>query len=158
MTMVKLYKQKYIFILCVLLLALVSEVKSYAKGIVGEWEPFKTKTELELRLSNVSAERNVLPRDEFYEKDAIRPIETYAEDKKSSNTGDILKFHNVSISFSRVVIKHIQIDAQKPSGEGSATLHEIKTLPSTFLTSPYRDTFESIGRIFEPQVNLKIEF
>jgi hypothetical protein len=158
MTMMILYKQKYIFILCVLLLALVSEVKSYAKGIIAGWEPFKTKTELELRLSDVSSERNVLPRDEFYEKDATMPIETYSAEKKNSSTGDILKFYNVRISFSRMVIKHMQIDAQKPSGEGSDTFHEIKTLPSTFLTSPYRDTFESIGRIFEPQVNLKIEF
>ncbi|MCX5843729.1 MAG: hypothetical protein NT022_08265 [Deltaproteobacteria bacterium] len=156
--MIKIYKKKYAFILFVLLLALVSGVKSYAKGIIAEWEPFKTKTELELRLSNVSSERNVLPRDEFYEKDTAMPIETYAADKKNSSMGDILKFHNVSVSFSRMVIKHTQIDAQKPSGEGSDTLHEIKALPSTFFTSPYRDRLESIGKIFEPQVNLKIEF
>jgi hypothetical protein len=59
----------------------VSEVKSYAKGIVGEWEPFKTKTELELRLSNASLEKTVLPRDEFYEKDATIPIEMYSAEK-----------------------------------------------------------------------------
>ena len=91
MTMMILYKQKYIFILCVLLLALLSEVKSYAKGIIAEWEPFKTKTELELRLSNVSSERNVLPRDEFYEKDATMPIETYSADKEEFQHGGYFK-------------------------------------------------------------------
>jgi hypothetical protein len=158
MTMVRLYKKKYVLILCVLHLVLVSGVTSYAKGIIAEWEPFKTKTELELSIANLSSERNVLPRDEFYEKHTAMPIETYSADKKNSSMEDILKFHNVSVSFSRMVIKHTQIDAQKPSGEGSDKLNEFKSLPSTFFTSPYRDTFESIGRIFEPQVNLKIEF
>jgi len=31
-------------------------------------------------------------------------------------------------------------------------------LPTIFLHSPYQDTFESIGKIFEPEVNLGIEF
>lgn len=156
--MARLYTRKYILILCVLLLALVSEARSHAKGILAEWEPFKTKTELELRVGNLSSEKNLLPRDEIYEKDIEVPVEKYSADKKSSDIGDILKFRNVSISLSHMVIKHPQIDVQKPSSEGSDKLSEIKSLPSTFFTSPYRDTFESIGRIFEPQVNLKIEF
>lgn len=156
--MARLRKRKYVFILCVAVLSLLSGVKLYAKGIIAEWEPFKAKTELELRVANLSSERSVPPREAVSERDTAIPIETYSEDKKSSSVGDFLKFHNVSISFSRMVIKNIHIDAQKPSGEGSDKLYEIKALPSTFFTSPYRDTFESIGRIFEPQVNLKIEF
>jgi len=151
-------KSKYILLIYALLLMLLSDVKSYAKGIITEWEPFKTKTELELRVASLPLERNVLPRDEFYKTDSAMPIETYSLDKKSSTTGDILKFHNVSISFSRMIIQQTQVGALKPLGEGSDKLNELKSLPSTFFTSPYRDTFESIGRIFEPQVNLRIEF
>lgn len=156
--MTRIWKQKYLLIIYALLLVLMSEVKSYAKGIIVEWEPFKTKTELELRVASLPSERNILPRDEFYKKDTAMLIETYSADKKSSSTGDILRFHNVSISFSRMIIQQPQIGAQKPSGEGSDKLNELKSLPSTFFISPYRDTFESIGKIFEPQVNLRIEF
>jgi len=156
--MKRICKSKYSLVVAVFLLVLMSEVKCYAKGIIAEWEPFKTKTELELRAVSVPSGKNVLPRDEFYKTESAIRIEPYTTDNKNSSMQDILKFHNVSISFSRMILQKTQIGAQKPSGEVSDKLNEFKFLPSTFFTSTYRDSFESIGRIFEPQVNLRIEF
>jgi hypothetical protein len=52
----------------------------------------------------------------------------------------------------------LQVDVRQASGSGVDKLYEIKSLPSMFINSSYRDTFESLGKIFEPQVNLNIEF
>jgi hypothetical protein len=159
MTMKRIYRSKYSLIVAVFLLVLMSGGKCYANRIIAEWEPFKTKAELELRAVSVPPTgENVLPRDEFYKTESAMRIEPYPTDKKNSSVLDILKYHNISISFSRIIVQQTQIDAQKSSGEGSNKLNEFKSLPPTFFTSPYKDTFESMGRIFEPQVNLRIEF
>jgi hypothetical protein len=52
----------------------------------------------------------------------------------------------------------MQKDINQKSGDENEKLNAIKSLPSTFLTSPYRDSLEAIGKIFEPQLNLSIEF
>jgi len=52
----------------------------------------------------------------------------------------------------------MKVDIRQQTGNESEKLNTIKSLPSVFLNSPYRDTFESLGKIFEPQVNLSIEF
>ncbi len=52
----------------------------------------------------------------------------------------------------------MKVDIRQLTGSESDKLNAIKSLPSMFLNSSYRDTFESLGKIFEPQVNLSIEF
>jgi len=154
----RIYNAKYSFIVAVSLVVLMSGGKCYAKGIIAEWEPFISKKELELHAVNIPTGKNVLPRDELYKTESAVQIEPHSTDKKNSDMQDRVKFNNFSISFSRIVVHQTHISALEPSGEGSDKLSEFKTLPSTFLTLPYRDAFESIGRIFEPQVNLRIEF
>jgi hypothetical protein len=159
MAMKRIYRSKYSFIVAVSLVVLMSVGKCYAKGIVIEWSPFISKTELELLAVSVPFEREVpLGDDAMYKKERAVPIEPNSTDEKNSDMQEVIKFHNVSISFSRMVVHQTHISALEPLGEGSDKLSEFKTLPSTFLTLPYRDALESIGRIFEPQVNLRIEF
>jgi len=159
MPMKSIHRSKYCLIAAVFLFVLMSGGKCYAKRIIAGWEPFTTKTELELRAVSMPSETNILPRDELYNTERVMRIEPYPSDTKNSDMQDILRYGNVSISLSRIVVQHSQIDAQTPRGEGSNNrLNEVKSLTSTFFTSPYKDTFESIGRIFEPQVNLRIEF
>lgn len=147
------------FIVAVSLLVLMSEGKCLAKGIVARWEPFISKTELQLHASSVPLDRAIpLRDDEIYKKEQAVPIEPNSTDVRNSYMQDIVKFHNVSISFSRMAVHQTHISALEPSGEGSDKFNELKSFPSTFLTLPYRDAFESVGRIFEPQVNLRIEF
>jgi hypothetical protein len=97
-------------------------------------------------------------RDEFTQTDKIISIDRDTAERKDDSSLNILRFHNVSISFSRTLLDQLQVDARQASGSGSDKLYAVKSLPSMFLNSSYRDTFESLGKIFEPQVNLSIEF
>jgi len=140
------------------LLILVSVVDGNASGMISAWEPFKTKTELGLHAAGVDADRILSSRDEFTQTDKIISIDRDTAERKDDSSLNILRFHNVSISFSRTLLDQLQVDARQASGSGSDKLYAVKSLPSMFLNSSYRDTFESLGKIFEPQVNLSIEF
>jgi len=140
------------------LLILVSVVDSNASGMISAWEPFKTKTELGLHAAGVDADRILSSRDEFTQTDKIISMDSDTAERKDNSSLNVLRFHNVSISFSRTLIDQLQVDGRQASGSGSDKLYAVKSLPSMFLNSSYRDTFESLGKIFEPQVNLSIEF
>lgn len=156
--MERLYKAKYLFILSIFIVILVSTVKGYAMGIMGEWELLKIKPELELYAVDSKSDTIVSSHNDLYKTDNAVPVESRINDNKSDNTWSILKYRNVSISLSHLVVQQLQIDARKITAGGSDKLDSIKSIPSVFLTSSYRDTFESIGRMFEPRVDLRIEF
>ncbi|MCG6533082.1 MAG: hypothetical protein L7F78_00020 [Syntrophales bacterium LBB04] len=142
----------------IFLLIIVSVMDSNASGMISAWEPFKTKTELGPHAAGADADRFLPSRDEFTQTDKIISMDRDTADRKDYSPLNVLRFHNFSISFSRTLIDELQIDGRQASGKGSDKLYAVKTLPSMFLNSPYRDTFESLGKIFEPQVNLSIEF
>jgi hypothetical protein len=149
---------KYTWFIFMFLLILVSVVDSNASGMISAWEPFKTRTELGSHAAGVEADRFLPSRDEFNETDKIILVDLDSADRKNDSPLNVLRFHNLSISFSRTLIDKLQVDGRQTSGSGNDKLYAIKTLPSVFLNSSYRDTFESLGKIFEPQVNLSIEF
>jgi len=156
--MKRVYSSKYACLMYMFLLIIVSVVDSNASGMISAWEPFKTKTELGPHAAGVDADRFLPSRDEFTETDKIISMDRDSADRKNDSPLNVLRYHNFSISFSRTLIDQLQVDGRQASGSGSDKLYAIKTLPSMFLNSPYRDTFESLGKIFEPQVNLSIEF
>ncbi|TRZ51199.1 hypothetical protein D4S03_05470 [bacterium] len=149
---------KYAWFMYMFLLILVSVVDGNASGMISAWEPFKTKTELGLHAAGVDADRILSSRDEFTQTDKIISMDSDTAERKDNSSLNVLRFHNVSISFSRTLIDQLQVDGRQASGSGSDKLYAVKSLPSMFLNSSYRDTFESLGKIFEPQVNLSIEF
>lgn len=149
---------KYAWFMYMFLLILVSVVDGNASGMISAWEPFKTKTELGLHAAGVDADRILSSRDEFTQTDKIISMDRDTAERKDNSSLNVLRFHNVSISFSRTLIDQLQVDGRQASGSGSDKLYAVKSLPSMFLNSSYRDTFESLGKIFEPQVNLSIEF
>ena len=159
--MKKLYSLKYAWLIYLFLLIVLSAVEGVASGMNGTWEPFKTRTELGSYVVDVDNDRIPSARDEFIQDDKIissidRDRDT--AERKDDSSLNVLRFHNVSISFSRALIDQLQVDIRQSSGSGVDKLYAIKSLPSTFLNSSYRDTFQSLGKIFEPQVNLSIEF
>jgi hypothetical protein len=158
--MKKLYSLKYARLIYLFILILVTAVEGNASGMIGAWEPFKTKTELGLYATGVDDDRMPSAWDEFIQDDKIISIDRdrNTAERKDDSYLNVLRFHNVSISFSRAVLDQLQVDIRQSSGSGVDKLYEIKSLPSTFLNSSYRDTFQSLGKIFEPQVNLSIEF
>ena len=145
------------FIYLFLLIA-VSAVDSNASGMIAAWEPFKTNTELGTHLVGVDADRIPSAWDEFIQSDKIIPLERDTAERKNDSSLNVLRFHNVSVSFSRTLLDQMQVDIRQSSGNEVDKLSAIKSLPSMLVNSSYRDNFESLGKIFEPQVNLSIEF
>ncbi len=156
--MKKISKFSHLLTVALLFLIVMSAVPGHTAGMITVWEPFKTKTELGSYTVRAELNKMFLFQDEFDKTESIIPLERYNADKRTDGTWNILKYHNVSLSFSHLVIQEIQVDAYKSSGEGSKKWDVIKTFPSIFLTSPPKDTVESVGRVFEPEVKLKVEF
>ena len=149
---------KYAWLIYLFLVVLVTGVDGNASGMISAWEPFKAKTELASYVSGIDADTMPSSRGEFVEMDRIISIYHETADKKDENPLNGLKIHNVTISFSRVLMDQTKADIRQLTGSESDKLNTIKSLPSMFLNSSYRDTFESLGKLFEPQVNLSIEF
>ncbi|HEX7534714.1 MAG TPA: hypothetical protein VF343_05610 [Syntrophales bacterium] len=156
--MKKIYSSNYAWLIYLFLLIAVSAVDGNASGMIAAWEPFKTNTELGSYLVGVDADRIPSARDEFIQTDKIIPMERDTAERKNDSSLNVLRFHNVSVSFSRTLLDQMQVDIRQSSGNEVDKLSAIKSLPSMFLNSSYRDNFESLGKIFEPQVNLSIEF
>ena len=147
-----------IFIVSMLLIAIpsISNAQSDStepQSVYGE--RFTVKTEFE---SGVEMDKTLFSKDEFYKSGNIITIDSDTADKKHEANWDILKFHNVKISISHTDTDQKQRDIYQIQGDDNTRLNAIKSLPTSFLTSQYRDTFQSIGKIFEPEVKLGIEF
>ncbi|MGZ6249282.1 MAG: hypothetical protein ACXWMC_06680 [Syntrophales bacterium] len=156
--MKKIYSSKYAWLIYLFLLIAVSAVDGNASGMIAAWEPFKTNTELGSYLVGVDADIIPSARDEFIQTDKIIPIERDTAERKNDSSLNVLRFHNVSVSFSRTLLDQMQVDIRQSSGNEVDKLSAIKSLPSMLVNSSYRDNFESLGKIFEPQLNLSIEF
>jgi hypothetical protein len=118
-------------------------------------ETFIVKQEFAL---GIETDKTLFSKDEFFKTGNIIAIDSDTVDKTRDGSWTILKFHNVKISISHTDTDQKQIDISQIQGDDNTKLNAIKSLPTSFLTSQYRDTFQSIGKIFEPEVKLGIEF
>lgn len=158
LNMKRVYSSNYAWLIYLSLLIVASAVEGNASGMIATWEPFKTNAELGSYVVGIDVDRIPSARDEFLQTDKIIPLDLDTAERKNDSSLNVLRFHNVSVSFSRTLLDQLQVDVRQASGSGVDKLYEIKSLPSMFINSSYRDTFESLGKIFEPQVNLNIEF
>jgi hypothetical protein len=156
--MKKAYSSKYVWLIYLFLLIAVSAVEGNASGMIVAWEPFKTNTGLGSYVVSVDADKIPSAQDDFIQTDKFIPIERDTAWRNNDGSLNVLRFRKVSVSFSRAFLDQLQVDIRQSSGNGVDRLSAIKSLPSMFVNSPYKDTFESLGKIFEPQVNLSIEF
>ena len=147
-----------IFIVSMLLIA----IPSISNAQSGSAEPqsvygerFTVKTEF---ASGVEMDKTLFSKDDFSKSGNIITIDSDTTDKKHEADWNILKFHNVKISISHTEADQKQRDIYQIQSDDNIKLNAIKSLPTSFLTSQYRDTFQSIGKIFEPEVKLGIEF
>ena len=152
------YNSKYSWLTSILLLLFVSAANGHTAGIMTEWEPFKIKSELGLHAVGGGADIILFSREEMNKMGSAMNIERDTTVRKDDGSWNVIKFRNVRISFTNTMVEQIQIDVKKTSGDGSDKLNSIKSLPATLLSPTYRESIESIGKIFEPQVNLGIEF
>ena len=151
-----------IFIFCSLLAVVPSMIYAESDGSPVETQPiygekFTVKTEFS---SPVEAEMNktLSAQDEFSKPRKIIMKENSSEDRNYDGSWNILKYHNVKISVSHTETDQKTRDISQIQGDDNTKLNAIKSLPNSFLTSQYRDAFQSMGKIFEPEVKLGIEF
>ena len=153
-------KKILLFVFSLLLIVIPSVVYAQSDGTTAEpqlvyGEKFTVKTEF---ATGVEMDKALFSKDEFFKTGNTLAIESDTMDKTHDGSWTILKFHNVKISISHTDTEQKQWDVHQMQGDDSTKLNAIKSLPTSFLTSQYRDTFQSIGKIFEPEVKLGIEF
>lgn len=154
----RIYNLKYSWLMSILLLLFVSAANGHTAGIMTEWEPFKIKSELGLHAVGGRADTRLFSREEINKMGSAMNIERDTTVRKDDSSWNVIKFRNVRISFTHTMVEQIQRDVINTSGDGSDKLSAIKSLPATLLSPTHRESIESIGKIFEPQVNLGIEF
>ncbi|MBM4271007.1 MAG: hypothetical protein FJ139_02440 [Deltaproteobacteria bacterium] len=139
-------------------LLIMSPSGAQSAGIITSWEQFQIKKELELKvISHEPDYKKFLSTEEMPVTDEFVTLFNVREEEKD-RTPDGFRIGRLRISFSRIVIDRMKTDLDKISGDEQGTMETIKSITTLFRSGPYRDSFESIGKIFEPQVNLGIEF
>jgi len=149
---------KYVWLVYLLILIVVGSAEGNASAMTGAWEPFKTKIELGSYAIGVYTDEIRSARDELIQTDKIIIMDQDPVVRNDESSPNGLKIHNVTIFFSQVMMDQAKVDIRQSTGIESEKLNAIKSVPPMFLNSSYRDAFESLGKIFEPQVNLSIEF
>ncbi len=152
------YSLKFTWLVYLFLLIIVSPVEGNASALTGAWEPFKTKIELGSYVDGVNADEIRSARDELSQTDKIIFMDQNPAMRKDDSSPNGFRIHNVTISFSQAMMDQIKVDIRQSTENENEKLNAIKSVPSMFLNSSYRDAFQSLGKIFEPQVNLSIEF
>lgn len=136
-----------------------------SQGTVLEWEPFKMRADLALSISVVAPLENKITfipdgsseiRDIGDFRDSY--LSTLDTDRKSEANWNRFNLRYLTLTFSHCATGQFEREMTGLFSNEGNKRDTIKSLPATFLHSPYQDTFESIGKIFEPQVNLGIEF
>ncbi|HYA14001.1 MAG TPA: hypothetical protein VEF33_06645 [Syntrophales bacterium] len=149
-----------LFIFCLLLTVIPSMIYAEPDGSSVDTQPvyaekFTVKTDF---ASTGEMNKTLLLKDEFTKTENLFTIDSDTSDKNHEGSWNILKYHNVKISLSHSETDQKQRGIQQIQGDDSTKVDAIKSLPNSFLNSQYRDTFQSIGKIFEPEVKLGIEF
>jgi hypothetical protein len=128
-------------------------------GIVFDWEPFQVHSDLGLHFpSDIPEHYGPLSSVEIPSIRTSIKGETGSLNEKSDRSLDIYRYGRMRLYLSRVVLEKNNMELRQPVNDANNKLNTIKTLPTMFFNSQYRDTFESVGRVFEPQLNLGIEF
>ena len=150
---------KTMFILGAAILLNAGMAEGQMAGVPFDWEPFQTRVDLGLRVpSDIPEHNGLIFSDEFSSIRDLAKEETSVSDVRSERNLDLYRYRRIRLYLSHVIIDRKDIDIRQPLSNVDDKINKIKSVPSMFFNSQYRDTFESMGRIFEPQVNLGIEF
>jgi len=150
-------------LLIIFLFFTVNAERSY--GTVLEWKPFKMRADLALSVSAVTPLENkinfmpdgsseILDIEDFMDS----YLSTLDTDRKSEANWNRFNLRYLTLTFSHYATGQFERDMTELFSNEGNKWDTIKSLPTIFLHSPYQDTFESIGKIFEPQINLRIDF
>ncbi|MDO8722098.1 MAG: hypothetical protein Q7J31_07690 [Syntrophales bacterium] len=132
---------------------------AHASGYFPGWRPFDLRGELAPAMSKRKPASGQSYSVEKYSADIKKDyggiIE--AEDKKNEKKWNEYQFGIFRLRISRYHDLYKQND-DKQSPEEGRLWEMMKSISSRFGSSSYRDNLETTGRIFEPQLDLGIEF
>lgn len=127
------------------------------------FRPFTVNTELVPDFLHVKSSVGPFTgfQDVSLEKNTYRPfvIDDY-RGKKNGRPANSIDLPYFRLSFSRSLLDRRELqgkDALRPGREDSDVMR-MKSLPSMLRNSSPRETFGAIGDIFQPQLNLEIDF
>ena len=137
---------------------------AHASGYFPGWRPFDERGELAPAMSkrrpasvqSYSVEKYSADIKKYY-GDIIEAEDKKGEDRKGEKKWNEYQFGMFRLRISRYQDLHKQND-DKQSPEEGGLWEMMKSMPSRFGSSSYRDTLETTVRIFEPQFDLGIEF
>lgn len=146
----------WIFITSMAVFLVTGTAEGQMTGVIFEWEPYQARTGLGLHVVSDIQEHNGLVLPDQFRDSAGETIS--ASNMKNERNLNIYRYRNIRVFLSNLVVDRKDIDVRQSLENVDDKINKIKSIPSMFLNSQYRDTLESMGRIFEPQVNLGIEF
>jgi len=155
---VRLYRSILFISLCFLLFC-QSGLAEAVNGDPGEGRPFRVLAELAPGAPSLATGNpllDVLGPDICLFPDALGEGAAAPAGKKQDGKGGTL-LQRMSFTFSRAATKEIRIDPSR-RGEEERGWEQFRSLSSSFQLESYGDSLEAMGRIFQPQVNLCIEF
>ena len=150
---------KIICFLMMLILLNTSDVGGQSVQRFFEWEPFKASIDLKLTAPSaiLEYERLTLSNKASFQEEFFKE-EMEVSNGNSERKRNIYYNQKISLYLSNLVMDQKNIDIQQTSANDSGALNTITSLSNMLLNSRYWDTFESIGKVFQLQLNLGIEF
>ena len=150
--------RKFICLFVILTLCFCAML-AHASGYFPGWRPFDLRGELAPAMSKRKPASGQSYSVEKYSADIKKDYGSIikAEDKKREKKWNEYQFGMFHLRISRYQDLHKQND-DKQSPEEDRLWEMMKSIPSRFGSSSYRDTLETAVKIFEPQFDLGIEF
>ena len=152
-----------IFIFSVVLLSIPSMIHAQSKGqilMVPQLffgSGFTVDPEL---MPGAKMDPLLFPQEEFTKTGAATALESGPKDKdrRDDASWNVFKYRHMKIFISHIETEQNATDGRHTQGDKITKFSQIISLPTTLFTSPYKDSMETVGKIFEPQINLGIEF
>lgn len=150
--------RKFIYLSGILTLCFCATL-AHASGYFRGWRPFDLRDELAPVISERKPASGQSYSVERYSADIKKDYSAIikAEDKEREKKWNEYQFGMFRLSISRYHDSDRQ-NVDKRSPEEGGLWKMMKSMPSQFGSSSYRDTLETAVRIFEPQLDLGIEF
>jgi hypothetical protein len=126
--------------------------------------PFRISTELEAPAPsdvgvNIPAKDSlVLPAEFYSDRNPKKNGKMLVASDNGENILSIYMYRRIRLYMSRLATYEKDIDARREKGNTNDKMETVMMLPSMLSNDQYKDTFKSIGKIFEPRLSLEIEF
>lgn len=159
--MMKLLPQHKCLLFIIFFFFLFGASGTACEGVITAWEEFVVKRELEPHslLHTVGyRESAFLGQEESSAAGASYLLFDTHPERCEERAAQRVRTGRIQVSFSRIMRDGYRLDPADRSADSKSTLEEFKSMTNVLRSGTYRDTFEFFGNVFQPQINLSIEF